>query len=63
MMMFTNGKFDTIDFGVVSFWNVQHNISLRFGFKLDNVDLTGTGFDSRYQGLLYRATNFGMVVQ
>ena len=60
MMMFANGKFNTIDFGVVSFLDAAAPTnSLRFGFKLDNVDLTGTGFDIDTKGLLYRATNFG----
>ena len=60
MMMFTNGDFGTIDFGVVSFLErTNANNSLRFGFKLDNVDITGTGFDIDTKGLLYRADNFG----
>jgi len=60
LLHFTNGNFGTIDFGVVALLDKQdNNNSLRFGFKLDNVDLTGSGFDFNANGLVYTAANFG----
>ena len=60
MLHFTNGNFGTIDFGVVSFVDAQNNAnSLRFGLKLDEFDITGTGFDINPDGLLYTAADFG----
>lgn len=62
MLQFTNGNFGTIDFGVISFLDKQYtpanNRSLRFGFQMDNVDLTGTGFDLTPDGLTYSASSF-----
>jgi len=62
MLQFTNGNFGTIDFGVVSFLDKQYtpanNRSLRFGFQMDNVNLTGTGFDLTANGLTYSASSF-----
>ena len=60
LLHFTNGKFGTIDFGTIALLDKQdNNNSLRFGLKLDNVDLTGSGFDINPDGLIYSATNFG----
>jgi hypothetical protein len=60
LLHFTNGNFGTIDFGVVALLDKQdNNNSLRFGLKLDNVDLTGSGFDFNANGLVYTASNFG----
>ena len=60
LLHFTNGKFGTIDFGVIALLDkADNNNSLRFGLKLDNVDLTGSGFDVNADGLIYSAANFG----
>lgn len=61
MLHFTNGNFGTVDFGTIAFLDKQTPAnSVRFGFKLDNVDLTGSGFDaSAASGLVYSAANFG----
>ncbi|MCB1659632.1 MAG: hypothetical protein KDI39_15550 [Pseudomonadales bacterium] len=60
MLHFTNGNFGTIDFGTVAFLDASTPTnSVNFGFKLDQVDLTGTGFDVNTNGLIYTASNFG----
>lgn len=60
LLHFTNGNFGTIDFGVIALLDkVDNNNSVRFGLKLDNVDLTGSGFDFDANGLVYTASNFG----
>lgn len=60
MIHFTNGNFGTIDFGTIAFVDrVTPTSSVNFGFKLDNVNLTGTGFDANPAGLIYTASNFG----
>lgn len=60
MVHFTNGNFGTIDFGTIAFVDrVTPTSSVNFGFKLDNVNLTGTGFDANPAGLIYTASNFG----
>ena len=60
LLHFTNGNFGVIDFGVIALLDKQdNNNSLRFGLKLENVDLTDSGFDFDPDGLVYSATNFG----
>ena len=62
MLHFTNGNFGTIDFGTVAFLdgtNPPTSNSLRFGLKLDEVDITGSGFDVNDDGLIYTAAAFG----
>ena len=60
LLHFTNGNFGIIDFGVIALLDKQNNNnSLRFGLKLENVDLTGSGFDVNTDGLIYTASNFG----
>lgn len=61
MLHFTNGNFGTIDFGTIAFLDkATPTNSVSFGFKLDNVDLTGSGFNtSAASGLVYSAANFG----
>jgi len=60
MLHFTNGNFGTIDFGTVAFLDKQTPTnSLRFGFKLDEFDITDTGFDINLDGLVYTAADFG----
>ena len=60
LLHFTNGNLGTIDFGTIALLDKQdNNNNLRFGLKLDNVDLTGSGFDVNTDGLIYTASNFG----
>ena len=59
MFHITNGNFGTIDFGTVSILDKTPTNSINFGFKLENVDLTGSGFDINPTGLIYTAANFG----
>ena len=59
MFHITNGNFGTIDFGTVSILDKTPTNSINFGFKLENVDLTGSGFDVNPTGLIYTAANFG----
>ena len=60
LVKFVNGNFGTIDFGVVSFIEAQNNAnSLRFGFKLDQFDITDMGIDIGPKGLVFSSADFG----
>lgn len=60
LLEFTNGNFGTIDFGTVSFLEAQNPAnSLRFGFKLNEFDLTGAGVDIGINGLYFSTPDFG----
>lgn len=60
MLHLTNGNFGTIDFGTVALVDATTpSNSLRFGLKLDEVDITGSGFDVNTEGLIYTAAAFG----
>lgn len=60
MLHFTNGNFGTIDFGTLAFIDgTNPSNSLRFGFRLDEFDITGAGFDVDATGLVFSDANFG----
>lgn len=60
MLHFTNGNFGTIDFGTIAVLDgTTSTNSLRFGLRLDEVNLTGAGFDVNANGLVFSDTNFG----
>lgn len=60
LVHFTNGNFGTIDFGTVAILDaVTPANGVRFGFKLENFDITNSGFDINPDGLIYTAANFG----
>ena len=60
MLHFTNGNFGTIDFGTIALVDATTSTNnLRFGLKLDEVDITGSGFDVNDDGLIYTAAAFG----
>lgn len=60
MLHFTNGDFGTVDFGVVALRDASTPAnSLRFGLKLDQVDITNSGFDINNDGLIFTDANFG----
>ena len=60
LIKFTNGYFGTVDFGIVSFVDTQNVAnSLRFGFKIDEFDITGLGIDIDKTGLMFRTDDFG----
>jgi len=60
MLQFTNGNFGTIDFGTVALLDgTNPSNSVRFDLRLDEVNLTGAGFDIDAQGLVFSDANFG----
>jgi len=62
LIKFTNGNFGTIDFGTVSFvdgTNNANSLSLSFGLKLEEFDITDLGIDIDTTGLMFRHANFG----
>jgi hypothetical protein len=60
LLHFTNGNFGTVDFGTVAILDaVTPANGVRFGFKLENFDITDSGFDINPDGLIYTAANFG----
>ena len=60
MIQFANGNFGTIDVGTVSFLDGQTPAnSLRFGLKIDEFDITGSGIDIDKTGLMFRSADFG----
>lgn len=60
MVKFVNGNFGTIDFGTVSFVDATTPTnSVRFGFKIDEFNITNSGIDIGEDGLEYRSANFG----
>lgn len=60
LLEFANGNFGTIDFGTVSFLDGQTPAnSLRFGLKIDEFDITGSGIDIDKTGLMFRSADFG----
>lgn len=60
MLHFTNGNFGTIDFGTIALVDATTSTNnLRFGFKLDEFNVTGAGFDINDKGLIFTDSNFG----
>lgn len=60
MVKFVNGNFGTIDFGTVSFVDAANtNNSMRFGFTIDEFDISDLGIDIDTTGLMFRHSNFG----
>lgn len=66
MLTIANGKFDTIDFGSIFLRDKSDTLNggacatcnLSFTFKMDNVDLTGAGFDISNDGLVFSVSSF-----
>lgn len=57
---FLNGNFGTINFGTVALLDTTNSAnSVRFGLTLNEVDLTGAGFDFDDIGLVFNDPNFG----
>ena len=60
MLHFLNGDFGTIDFGTIALVDATTSTNnLRFGFKLDEFNVTGAGFDINDKGLIFTDSNFG----
>ena len=60
MVKFVNGNFGTLDFGTVSFVDAANtNNSMRFGFTIDEFDISDLGIDIDTTGLMFRHSNFG----
>jgi hypothetical protein len=56
MVKFVNGNFGTIDFGTVSFVDAANtNNSMRFGFTIDEFDISDLGIDIDMTGLMFTA--------
>lgn len=66
MINLTNANFGSIDFGQLIIRDKTDAVNggacascnLRFGFRLDGVNLTGSGFDIIDEGLIFSATSF-----
>ena len=66
MVNLTNANFGSIDFGQLVIRDKTDTLNggacaacnIRFGFRLDSVNLTGSGFDLDTQGLTYSAASF-----
>lgn len=64
MISFGSTAYNTIDFGQIRITDKTdtgvggNNLNLRFGLKLDNVNLTGMGIDIGAAGLVFSASSF-----
>ncbi len=66
LLHFNNANFGTIDFGSIVLRDKTDTVNggacaacnMSFGFKLDNVDLTGAGLDLSSEGLVFSAASF-----
>lgn len=66
MLTFANGNFGTIDFGTIFLRDKTDTLNggacatcnLSYTFKMDNVDLTGAGFDISNDGLVFSVSSF-----